>query len=291
MPRKQPWPEIAQAVEAHAGREKAEQPQRAAKAVVDQVDLQAEDPGREQYQRDRQGQQPAHPQTEQHQIKQCLAGQAPERAVDDAADIARPEHGPGQPVVMDVEHRIVQQEQPGLGFRQVFTHRQIRHERPDREHANDEAPEQPGENPQGALREEDKGRRRCVEALRDQVAADREKHEDAGETENRLAAGQDHQRVVVLRILGQQKGMREDDREGRQQAEQVEIVVPLQAPLSVMTLETTGETGLAFAAAWPSLNRHALRRLRCVAESDNTERSCDGGRVRCGCGCLLCSAC
>lgn len=54
---------------------------------------------------------------------------------------------------------------------------------------------------------------------------------------------------MVLRIFGQQKGMREDDREGRHEAQQVEIVMPLQAPLSVVTPETTGETGLAFAAA------------------------------------------
>jgi hypothetical protein len=54
---------------------------------------------------------------------------------------------------------------------------------------------------------------------------------------------------MVLRVFGQQKGMREDDREGRQKAQQVEIVMPLQAPLSAVTPETTGETGLAFAVA------------------------------------------
>jgi hypothetical protein len=90
---------------------------------------------------------------------------------------------------------------------------------------------------------------RCLEALRDQIAADREKHENAHETENRLAAGYDYEWIMVLRIFGQQKGMREDDGEGRQEAQQVEIVTPLQASLSAVTPETTGETGLAFATA------------------------------------------
>src|SRR5207248_5562345 len=84
-----------------------------------------------------------------------------------------------------------------------------------------------------------KGRRRGLEALADQVAADREEHEDTGEAENRLTAGQDHQRIMALRVLGQQKGMREDDGKRRHQPQQVEIVVPLQAPRSQRSPATT----------------------------------------------------
>ena len=66
----------------------------------------------------------------------------------------------------------------------------------------------------------------CFEALRHQKAADRKKHEDADETEDRLVAGQPDQRLVVLRALGDQKGMREDDRGGGDQTQRVEIVAP-----------------------------------------------------------------
>jgi len=122
-----------------------------------------------------------------------------------------------QPVVIDVEHRVVQQEQIGLRPRQVFAERQCRHQRPDHEDANQETAQQPGKDPRCPLGQEDEGRLRRVEALADQITADREEHEDAGEAENRLAAGQDHQRVVILRVLGQEKGMRENDGERRHQ--------------------------------------------------------------------------
>src|SRR5262249_27494989 len=68
------------------------------------------------------------------------------------------------------------------------------------------------------------GRRKT---LADQVPADREEDEDANKTEDRLTAGKEHQRVVILRILGEQKRMRQDDRKRGEKAQQVEIVLPI----------------------------------------------------------------
>src|SRR5207253_7498338 len=115
------------------------------------------------------------------------------------------------------------------------------------------------------------------EALGDQIAAYREKHELAGEAENRLAAGQDHQRVVILRVLGQQKGMRENDGERRHQPQQVEIVVPLQLPLS---------GGPCDNARGGSLIHGSERAVCCgacrAAPNRTIRRSCEGGPVQCG---------
>src|SRR5262249_15146784 len=63
------------------------------------------------------------------------------------------------------------------------------------------------------------------EALRHQKAADGKEHEDADEAEDRLVAGQPDQRLVVLRALGDQEGVREDDRDGGDQTQRVEIVL------------------------------------------------------------------
>ncbi len=143
--------------------------------------------------------------------------------------MAGPEHDTRQPGVLDVEHRVVQQEQIGPGLREILGERQPRHQGADNEDADEEAPEQAGEDPQGALGQNNERRPRRLEALGDQIAADREEHEDAGEPENRLPAGQHHQRIMVLRILRQQEGVREDHGERRHQPQQVEIVAPFHA--------------------------------------------------------------
>src|SRR5579864_484706 len=68
------------------------------------------------------------------------------------------------------------------------------------------------------------GCRLAAEAVGHEITADDEKHEDADEAQDALVAGQDDERLVRLRPLGNQKGMRKDDRQRRDEAHKVEIV-------------------------------------------------------------------
>ena len=129
---------------------KAEQPKGAAERVGD-LEPQAPDPDREQHQPGAQRQQAAESKREEHQVHQDFAGQAPQRPIDDAADIARSEDNTGQPVVFGVEHRIVQNEQIGLGVPEIVGEREPGHQRADDEGADCQAEEKPGEDPQRAL--------------------------------------------------------------------------------------------------------------------------------------------
>src|SRR5262249_8796212 len=61
-------------------------------------------------------------------------------------------------------------------------------------------------------------------ALGHEIAADHEKHENADKTENALIAGQPDERFIGLAALGDQKGMREHDRQRSDEAQRVEIV-------------------------------------------------------------------
>ena len=53
------------------------------------------------------------------------------------------------------------------------------------------------------------------------------KNKDADEAKDRLVAGQPDQPLVVLRALGDQEGMREDNRGGGDQTQRVEIILSL----------------------------------------------------------------
>src|SRR5205823_4861265 len=64
-----------------------------------------------------------------------------------------------------------------------------------------------------------------LKALGHQKSADRKKYEYPGQAEDRLIAGQQDQPLVILGALGNQKGMREDDRNRGEQAQRVEIIV------------------------------------------------------------------
>jgi hypothetical protein len=73
-------------------------------------------------------------------------------------------------------------------------------------------------------------RRRRLEALGDEKAADREEDEDADQSQLALPAAEQHQRLVALRPFGDEKRMREDHRAGGEEAQRVEIILPRHRP-------------------------------------------------------------